>query len=248
MIMWSPGALTQPALCYCSPKLPSTMMTTCSAIKSASWECVSSVWLMIPLCNRIFPLKCYGKCNRRLPKVSGFKILEGTRRESRPQIQWFLSLYHKISHFLPGYCCFAATLWCCFSNDYKNAEILEVVINFFARERTLALHISHCRTKNTLSVMVSSSCPTGSCTSERGKCSGAIFYWLVFLDTALYLSLVSRESYRLEMSNNIVNCDLLSRPSLSLSVSTGWIKRKWPSCSIFLKCIYRRLVRRKALY
>lgn len=223
-------------------------MTTCSAIKSASWECISSVWLMIPLCNRIFPLKCYQKCNRRKSEGSGFKILERTRRESRSPIQWFLSIYHMISHFLPGYCYFAATPLCCFTNDCKNAEICEVVVNFFTRERTLALHINHCRNKNILCVMISSTCPTGSCSSERGECPVAICYWLVFLDTALYLSLVSRENYRLEVSNNIVNCDLLSLPSLSLSVSTGGIKRKWPSCSIFLKYVYRCLVRRKSLY
>lgn len=169
-------------------------MTTCSAIKSTSWECISSVWLMIPPCNRIFPCKCYGKCSRRQSKVSGFKILERKKTESRSQIQWFLSIYHMISNFLPGYCCFEATPWCYFSNDWKNAEICEMVVNFFTRERTLALHISHCRAKNILSVMIRSSCPTGSCSSERGECSGAICYWLVFLETALYLSLVSGES------------------------------------------------------
>lgn len=154
-------------------KLHSTT-TICSAIKSASWERNSSVWLMIPLCNRIFQLKCYGKCNRRPSKVSEFQILEETKIEPRSQIQWFLSIYHMISHFLSGCCWIAATPWRYFSNDCKNAEICEVVVNFFMRERTLALHINHCRTTNILSVMISNSCPTGSCSIERRECPADI--------------------------------------------------------------------------
>lgn len=139
------------------------MMATRSAVKSASWK----VWLMIPTGNKIFPLKCYGKCNRRQSKASGSKGFAVTRRESRSQIQWFLSTYHTIGHFLPGYCCFPDTTLWCFANNCKNLEISGAVVNIFTREMMLALHFNHCTTKDILSAMNNSICPMGSCSSEK---------------------------------------------------------------------------------
>lgn len=142
------------------------MMTTYPAIKSASWEGISSVWLMIPVCTRIFPSACYGKCNGSQPKASGFRGLARTTRESRPHFQWFLSAY-AVGHFLPGFCCFPDATLYFFANDCKNAEICGVVVNIFKRERTLALCINNCTTKDILSAMISSNCATDSCSSER---------------------------------------------------------------------------------
>lgn len=53
------------------------------------------------MCNRIYPLECYGKCNGRQSKVSGFKGLAETRKESGSQISVIpFTLSHELS-FLP---------------------------------------------------------------------------------------------------------------------------------------------------
>lgn len=98
----------------------------------------------------------------------------------------------------------------------KTAEMQSfgVTSNIFIRERTLVLCMNPCTTRDILRALLSSICLTGI--SERRRMLSSHLLLTVFLPSILFLSIVNRESYRLEVSHDLVNCELLSSLSLSL--------------------------------